>query len=106
MTPNERFKEEQRYLNPLPKLEIFEEYLNLRPNKRKVTAESLITIEGKKYSVPPEYINLDVFYQITNDRIVIFLTFHKSYTKRGLSSLYVVLRPVKKSLIPDSFYRF
>ena len=48
MTPNERFKEEQRYLNPLPKLEIFEEYLNLRPNKRKVTAESLITIEGKK----------------------------------------------------------
>ena len=72
MTPNERFKEEQRYLNPLPKLEIFEEYLNLRPNKRKVTAESLITVEGKKYSVPPEYINLYVFYQITNDRIVIY----------------------------------
>ena len=72
MTPNERFKEAQRYLNPLPKLEIFEEYLNLRPNKRKVTAESLITVEGKKYSVPPEYINLYVFYQITNDRIVIY----------------------------------
>ena len=37
---------------------------------------------------------------------ILFLTFHKSYTKRGLSSLHVVLRPVKKSLIPDSFYRF
>ena len=26
MTPNERFKEEQRYLNPLPKLEIFSKF--------------------------------------------------------------------------------
>ena len=63
-SPIERFKEEQKYLNPLPNLDIFEEYLNLKPNKRKVTSESMINVDGKKYSVPPQYINLDVFFKL------------------------------------------
>ena len=61
-SPIERFKEEQKYLNPLPNLDIFEEYLNLKPNKRKGTSEPMINVDGKKYSVPPQYINLDVFF--------------------------------------------
>ena len=50
--------------------------------------------------------NLDRIVAISGKEVPTVLTFHKSYTKRGLSSLHVVLRPVKKSLIPDSFYRF
>ena len=63
-SPIVRFKEEQKYLNPLPNLDIFEEYLNLKPNKRKVASESMINVDGKKYSVPPQYINLDVFFKL------------------------------------------
>lgn len=68
----ERFKEEQKYLNPLPDKNILEDYFNLRPNKRKVSSEALICVEGKRYSVPPKYINSEVFYQIENDEIKIF----------------------------------
>ena len=51
--PIERFKQEQSSLKPLPSLDVFENYLELRPNKRKVTSESMISIGGIKYSVPP-----------------------------------------------------
>jgi hypothetical protein len=70
--PIDRLREEQKYLNPLPKLDIFEEYLNLNTNKRKVTSESMISINGKKYSVPPQYINMEVFYQFKNEIIEIY----------------------------------
>ena len=70
--PIDRLREEQKYLNPLPKLDIFEEYLNLNANKRKVTSESMISINGKKYSVPPQYINMEVFYQLKNEIIEIY----------------------------------
>jgi transposase len=70
-SPSELFKSEQKYLNPLPNQDIFNEYLDLKPNKRKVTMDSMISIEGKKYSVPPQYINTNVFYQIKNNVIEI-----------------------------------
>ena len=70
--PIDRLMEEQKYLNPLPKLDIFEEYLNLNANKRKVTSESMISIDGKKYSVPPQYINMEVSFQLKNEIIEIY----------------------------------
>lgn len=69
--PIDRFKEEQSNLNPLPKSDVFEDYLDLRPNKRKVTSESMISIGGIKYSVPPQYINSEVFFQIKGNLIEI-----------------------------------
>ncbi|MEE1285717.1 MAG: IS21 family transposase [Ruminobacter sp.] len=84
-SPIERFKEEQKYLNPLPNLDIFEEYLNLKPNKRKVTSESMINVDGKKYSVPPQYINLDVFFQINNNNIIIFDEYHVEICRHHIS---------------------
>ena len=84
-SPIERFKEEQKYLNPLPNLDIFEEYLNLKPNKRKVTSESMINVDGKKYSVPPQYINLDVFFQIKNNNIIIFDEYHVEICRHHIS---------------------
>lgn len=84
-SPIERFKEEQKYLNPLPNLDLFEEYLNLKPNKRKVTSESMISIDGKKYSVPPQYINLDVFFQIKNNNIIIFDEYHVEICRHHIS---------------------
>jgi hypothetical protein len=84
-SPIERFKEEQKYLNPLPNLDLFEEYLNLKPNKRKVTSESMISIDGKKYSVPPQYINLDVFFQIKNNNIIIFDEYYVEICRHHLS---------------------
>ncbi len=69
--PIERFKEEQSNLNPLPRSDVFEDYLDLRPNKRKVTSEAMISIDGIKYSVPPQYINSEVFYQIKDNQIEI-----------------------------------
>jgi hypothetical protein len=74
--PKDRFKNEQRYLKPLPNQDVFEDYLNLRPNKRKVTLESMISIEGRKYSVPPQYINKTVFFQIRDDVIYIMDDMH------------------------------
>ena len=70
--PIERFKQEQSSLKPLPSLDVFENYLELRPNKRKVTSESMISIGGIKYSVPPQYINSEVCFQIKNEQIEIF----------------------------------
>jgi transposase len=84
-SPIERFKEEQKYLNPLPNLDLFEEYLNLKPNKRKVTSESMISIDGNKYSVPPQYINLDVFFQIKNNNIIIFDEYHVEICRHHIS---------------------
>ena len=84
-SPIERFKEEQKYLNPLPNLDLFEEYLNLKPNKRNVTSESMISIDGKKYSVPPQYINLDVFFQIKNNNIIIFDEYHVEICRHHIS---------------------
>ena len=84
-SPIERFKEEQKYLNPLPNLDLFEEYLNLKPNKRKVTSESMINVDGKKYSVPPQYINLDVFFQIKNNNIIIFDEYHVEICRHHIS---------------------
>ena len=84
-SPIERFKEEQKYLNPLPNLDLFEEYLNLKPNKRKVTSESMINVDGKKYSVPPQYINLDVFFQINNNNIIIFDEYHVEICRHHIS---------------------
>ncbi len=71
-TPREFFDEEQKYLNPLPEQDIFIDYLNLRPIKRKVTMDSMVSIDGRKYSVPPQYINNFVFYQTRNDLIDIY----------------------------------
>lgn len=70
--PIERFKQEQSNLKPLPTSDVFENYLELRPNKRKVTSESMISIGGIKYSVPPQYINSEVCFQIKNEQIEIF----------------------------------
>ena len=84
-SPIERFKEEQKYLNPLPYLDIFGEYLNLKPNKRKVTSETMINVDGKKYSVPSQYINLDVFFQINNNNIIIFDEYHVEICRHHIS---------------------
>lgn len=53
--PFERFKKEKEYLKPLPTMEVLLSYI--APTKKyKVSKESMIKYNGKKYSVPIKYI--------------------------------------------------
>lgn len=71
-SPGDLLKDEQKYLNPIPNKNVYEDYLNQNANQRKVSPEALVNIAGKRYSVPPQYINKKVFYQIENNTISIF----------------------------------
>ena len=70
--PIDRLREEQKYLNPLPKLDIFEEYLNLNANKRKVTSESMISINGKKILCSTTVYKYGSIFQLKNEIIEIY----------------------------------
>lgn len=54
--PFDLLKIEKEYLNPEPKYEILEAYFNQKPLTRKVPKDFLISYQGKRYSVPPNYI--------------------------------------------------
>lgn len=54
--PNERFKKEKEYLNPLNSIDILKSYF-FQEKAYKVSKESMINYQGKKYSVPIRYIS-------------------------------------------------
>lgn len=58
--PDEMFDEEINYLLPLPG----KRFLSKSLTKRKVSLDSLISVDGKKYSVPVEYVDKHVQYRI------------------------------------------
>jgi transposase len=58
--PEEFHKEELPHLMPLPKKKFFRQTLT----KRRVSLDSLISIDAKKYSVPVKYVGKDVKYRI------------------------------------------
>lgn len=68
------FQKEKEYLQPLPKNQVIESYMDheLRASVRK---DSLVNYKGRKYSVPPEYIGKDVLLkQIQNELYIYFNT--------------------------------
>ncbi len=58
-TPNNRFKKEKEYLNPLPSNELLNNYFT-RPITRIVTKESMIVYNKLKYSLSTKYIGKEV----------------------------------------------
>jgi transposase len=58
--PSLSWQEEQQYLLPLPKRRLMKSGLKAR----KVSLDSLVSIEGKKYSVPVEYVGKELQYRI------------------------------------------
>ena len=69
--PAERFKREKEYLRPLPCIHVLRSYLT--PDKEyKVSPESMINYNGRKYSVPTYYIGESVTVKEENDEIIIF----------------------------------
>ena len=59
LRPIVAFEQERKSLSPLPNAKIIESYLNYM-KALKVSKDSLIYYKGKRYSVPPKYINKTV----------------------------------------------
>ena len=70
-TPNDRFKKEKEYLNPLPNKEFIEKYFN-KPTIRHVTKESMIVYNKLKYSLETKYIGKEVGIKIDSDILRIY----------------------------------
>lgn len=65
------FQKEKEHLLPLPKNKVMESYLNYN-HKIQVQQDSLIYYKKHKYSVPPEYINKNVYIKSTDEKLDIY----------------------------------
>lgn len=68
--PNSLWENEKEYLHPLPKQEILDTYLTI-PLTRKVSKESMIIYNKRKYSLPVQYIGKTVDIKEENGEIFI-----------------------------------
>jgi len=59
LPPNVLWEKEKEYLHPLPNQDILDTYLTI-PLERKVTKESMIVYNKRKYSLPTDYIGKTV----------------------------------------------
>ena len=71
MPPISLFEIEKEYLNPLPKQDIIDHYIN-NMIPAKVSNESLVYYKGTKYSVSPKYINQTVKLQENDNKLLIY----------------------------------
>lgn len=69
--PNVLWEKEKEYLHPLPNQNILDTYLTI-PLERKVTKESMIVYNKRKYSLPVNYIGKTVQIKEENSRLFIF----------------------------------
>lgn len=79
MSPTALFYKEKEYLCPLPDRDIIDAYL--KPNKHKVSDESLIRYGNSRYSVDPKLIGEEVTVDILDNKLYIYyngklVTFH------------------------------
>ena len=86
MPPVSLFEIEKEYLNPLPKQDIIDHYIN-NMIPAKVSNESLVYYRGTKYSVPPKYIDQTVKLQEIDNKLLIYynmtlITTHKISDKK------------------------
>ena len=65
------FKKEKDYLKPLPNEKILKEYL-VDTIRLKVSNDSLFYYKGKRYSVPPKFINHTVDIQEENNKLYVY----------------------------------
>lgn len=65
------FKKEKDYLKPLPSEKILNEYL-IDTIRLKVSNDSLFYYKGKRYSVPPKFINHTVDIQECNNKLYVY----------------------------------
>ena len=69
--PNVLWEKEKEYLHPLPNQDILDAYLTI-PLVRKVTKESMIVYNKRKYSLPVDYIGKTVEVKEDNGKLLIF----------------------------------
>ncbi len=69
--PNELWMKEKEYLHPLPTKDILDSYLTI-PLTRKVSKESMIVYNKRKYSLPVNYIGKTVDIKEENGKLYIF----------------------------------
>jgi len=65
------FNKEKEYLNPLPSQKIIEQYL-IETVHVKISNESLFYYKGKRYSVPPKFINYFVDIQEEDNKLYVY----------------------------------
>ena len=71
MTPISLFSKEKEYLNPLPKKQVYEKYLDTMV-PAKVSNGLLVYYKGSQYSVPPKYINQTVKLNEVDNKLYIY----------------------------------
>lgn len=71
MPPIVLYEKEKEYLNPLPKKQIIESYLDTMI-PAKVSNGLLVYYKGSEYSVPPKYINQTVKLNEVNNKLLIY----------------------------------
>jgi transposase len=64
------FQKEKEYLQPLPKNQIIETYID-HELRTSVHKDSLVNYKGRKYSVPPKYIGKDVLLKQIDNQLYI-----------------------------------
>jgi|LFRM01.1.fsa_nt_gb transposase len=65
------FQKEKEYLQPLPKNQIIETYID-HELRTSVHKDSLVNYKGRKYSVPPKYIGKDVLLKQIDNQLYIY----------------------------------
>ena len=70
LPPNALWEKEKEYLHPLPNPEIIDTYLTI-PLVRKVSKESMIVYNKRKYSLPVQYIGKTVEIKEENGKLLI-----------------------------------
>ena len=71
MPPITLYGKEKEYLNPLPKKQVYESYLNTMI-PAKVSNGLLVYYKGSQYSVPQKYINQTVKLQEIDNKLCIY----------------------------------
>lgn len=89
--PVKRFQKEKEYLLPEPNYDILNDYTNEPRILRKVSKESLVTFNGKRYSVPNKYIGKEVELQIQDNTLQIY------YSSKFVEKHYITNKKITYS---------
>ena len=84
--PINEFRKEKSFLNPLPNENIRNSY-KVKTISANVNSSSMINVLGNQYSIPPEYMNKPVCYQIHDSNLYIYsntklIAMHKLTNKK------------------------
>lgn len=119
MPPAKLFEKEKEYLKPLSNKIVLDSYIN-EHSRQNVPSTLLISYKGKKYSVPPEYIDCRVDIYEVGESLYIYhnkklitkhnishksINYHSEHYKNGLSAVIKDKEADIESMAKDNLER-